>query len=396
MKLPWDWRGNVAFYGAKAAVLVAGGLFLSACAQIPAGFERTPIPSVAAQEVAAAMTLPASSPVATETLPAGALVAEAPATETPTTETPTTETPTADAPPIPFALSSPTSRAVVLLPTATPRPTAEATLQTVPVARILNRINVRSGPGTMYPVVGGLVPDARVEIVGRNDAADWWQVVFAQDATGWVSAPLVEVEGDPAVVTVPANIPTPPPTALPAPTAPSAPTPSETATDAIASATAAPTPSTAGMVFRVVDKRLWDVYENGGSLFGDSVTCGEKRQLVVTVLDEAGNRLNGVAVQVLYGAQEVYYTGSQGRGDGNAEFVLGGGQDVKVIRDTDGSDATSEVATGLSTNPAAIPFEQLINAQYCTDAQSCQRFVDAPGCFGHFSWTVTFQRERVP
>jgi hypothetical protein len=226
-----------------------------------------------------------------------------------------------------------------------------------------------------------------VAIAARNANSDWWQVQYAGTLLGWLYAPLVEVEGDPTQIALAADIPAPPPTATALP-------PADTpAPEAQPVATTAP-PAPAGTEFRVINKRLWDVYENGGSLFGDSVTCGEKRQLVVTVLDALGNRLNGVAVQVEYGAREVIYTGSQGRGDGNAEFVLGGGQDVRIIRDSDGSEVASEVATGLSTNPAAISFDQLIAAQYCTDATSCQRFVDAPGCFGHFSWTVTFQRNR--
>jgi hypothetical protein len=143
----------------------------------------------------------------------------------------------------------------------------------------------------------------------------------------------------------------------------------------------------------MVERRLWDVYENGGSLSGPTVICGEKRQLVVNVLDANGNRLNGVAVQALYGAQEIYVTGSQGKGDGVSEFVLGRGQDVKVIRDADGREVTSDVATGLVTEPAGIPYELLIAGRYCTDAASCKSFVDAPGCWGHYSWTVTFKRK---
>ena len=98
-------------------------------------------------------------------------------------------------------------------------------------------------------------------------------------------------------------------------------------------------------------------------------------------------------MQVQYGARETYVTGSQGKGDGVAEFVLGSGQDVKVIRDVDGSPATSDVATGISTNPANIPFDILMSAQYCQDAESCKHFGETYSCEGHFSWTVTFKRQ---
>ena len=97
-------------------------------------------------------------------------------------------------------------------------------------------------------------------------------------------------------------------------------------------------------------------------------------------------------MQVVYGAKEIFVTGSQGKGDGNAEFILGSGQDVLVIRDADGSEVSSEVATGLVTRPDAIPFENLIASRYCTDQNSCTSFVATAGCLGHYSWTVTFQR----
>ena len=156
------------------------------------------------------------------------------------------------------------------------------------------------------------------------------------------------------------------------------------------------TPAAAGSSnrFVLVEKRLWDPYENGGSLDGPSVHCGDGRELVVNVLDANGSRINGVAVQAQYGAREIIVTGAQGKGDGVAEFVLGGGQDVKVIRDNDGSPASSDLASGLSTNPQAIPHEILIAGQYCQDEATCRHFAENNGCLGHFSWTVTFQRQN--
>ena len=102
--------------------------------------------------------------------------------------------------------------------------------------------------------------------------------------------------------------------------------------------------------------------------------------------------MNGVAVQVQYGARETEVTGAQGKGAGNAEFVLGGGQDVRVIRDNTGASVTSDMATGLSTNPVGIGFDYLKAARYCTDEENCRHFVENNGCIGHFSWSVTFQQ----
>lgn len=296
------------------------------------------------------------------------------------------------------------SKVAMPLPTATPAPsTAQVALAlptptntppSTPQVSANKSINVRSGPGTDYPVIHALQTGAIAEVVGKNLDESWWQVSLADGTTGWVYASLVQTQGQIAAVAV-VDAPPPPPTATPtqAPTlvVESSPTPSEV----VAVATEAPTPqppTTDAPSFRVIEKRLWEVYENGGRLDGESVICGEKRQLVVTVIDPNGVRINGVAVQVQYGDKEIFVTGSQGKGDGNAEFVLGSGQDVAVLRDADGREANSEVATGLVTRPDVIPFPDLMAAHYCTDQASCESFVSNRGCYGHYSWTVTFQR----
>lgn len=272
------------------------------------------------------------------------------------------------------------------LPSPTPPPSP-------PQARSTGLVNVRSGPGTTFAIVASLAENDLVELLGKTPTGDWWQVRTAGGATGWVFAQLVEAQGDVSTVAVAANIPEPP-TPTPAAVAespavgasvPEAPTP-EAPTEA--------SPAPAGPDFRLVEKRLWDVYENGGSKDGPTVRCGEKRELHVFVRDANGNPLNGVAVQALLGAREIIVTGAQGKGDGKAEFVLGGGQDVTVIRDVDGREVTSDVAYGLTTDPRAIPFEYLIAGQYCTDEAACRAWIDSPfpPCYGHYSWSVTFQR----
>ena len=152
-------------------------------------------------------------------------------------------------------------------------------------------------------------------------------------------------------------------------------------------------PAADGPDFVVTERRLWDVYETGGQIQGDSVICGEKRELHVYVVDANGNKLNGVAVQAIYGAQEIFVTGDQGKGEGKVEFVLGAGQGVRVIRDADGREVTSESAEGMTTHSPEIPDEILIGAKYCTDKASCDRFNYSAGCWGHHSWTVTFKRK---
>ncbi|MCE7986969.1 MAG: SH3 domain-containing protein [Caldilinea sp. CFX5] len=248
-------------------------------------------------------------------------------------------------------------------PDPTTPPSAQPTIAATPLpaqqTTTANRnANLRAGPGTTYAVIGAVQAGQMLKLAGRNADESWYQLANGP----WIAAFLVGG--------APAPPPTPPTVA----------------------ATATPASPSSGNQYVLVQKRLLDPYENGGSLDGPSVHCGLSRRLIVNVLDANGNRVNGVAVQVLYGAREIIVTGSQGRGDGVAEFVLGGGQDVTVVRDANGQPVTSDVATNLSTNPANIPFDILQRAQYCQDEESCRRFAESNSCNGHFSWNVTFQR----
>ena len=50
---------------------------------------------------------------------------------------------------------------------------------------------MRAGPGTAFPVVGGLYREEQAALLGRNQAGDWLQVQLP-DSRGWIFAPLVE------------------------------------------------------------------------------------------------------------------------------------------------------------------------------------------------------------
>jgi hypothetical protein len=243
--------------------------------------------------------------------------------------------------------------------------------QVAETGRVNHNANLRAGPGTNYKIIGSARQGETVTISGTNATGTWLHLQTNQ----WIAAFLVDrLSADGATPVV-------------EPAAPAA---------ALATATPSATPAASnaapGRGFAVVERRLWDVYENGGSLDGPSVHCGDRRNLFVHVFDENGRRLNGVAVQAQYGAREIIVTGSQGEGDGVAEFVLGSGQEVKVIRDETGQPVASEAATGLSTNPQNIDHPSLIAAGYCQDGETCRAFGDGLGCIGHFSWTVKFQR----
>lgn len=143
-------------------------------------------------------------------------------------------------------------------PTPTPEPTATATEpptatseppsptpESKPVAVVSGtaQVNTRSGPGTAYPVVRQVTRGTELEIIGRNQAGDWWQICLERSGPGeacsssqaaWIVGRLVTVQGPTDSVAVAADIPAPP-TPRPQPTSPPAPptnTPAPTPTPA--------------------------------------------------------------------------------------------------------------------------------------------------------------------
>jgi uncharacterized protein YraI len=141
---------------------------------------------------------------------------EAVAGETPS---PPGDTPTATQ----VAVLTPVVTAITLLPPS-PTPTSPAASQ--PTLTTRTGLNVRSGPGTNYPVIGRLPENQSAPITGRNAAATWWQIPYplGSNTRGWVSGdpqftrasntesvPVVEAPSPPTSV---------PPTATPVPQLP--------------------------------------------------------------------------------------------------------------------------------------------------------------------------------
>ena len=248
------------------------------------------------------------------------------------------------------------------IPTATPEPK--------PMVVAGKTINVRGGPGTDYAVVGSLDNGDNVRIVAKNNAGDWWQIRLPNEVLGWVYNAIVSITGDTAGVPIAANIPAPPATSTPA----APPTP----------------PQPAGPDIRLIRHRLLTVQENEGSFDGTSIHCGGKHDLRVTVVDAAGNPLNGVTVRSIY-TNEEHVTGE--KGPGLVEFNLyPPGNGVSVVRDVDGRDVNSDSAEA-PTVVQSIPISELIAGGYCTNQQDCtQKIASNALCHGHYSWDVTFQR----
>lgn len=110
------------------------------------------------------------------------------------------------------ATPTPTPTPLVETPTPTPSPTSEPGL---PLVTATTNVNIRSGPGTAYPVLGLLQTGQTAEITGLSPDGNWWQIRFAGATAGrgWLAARYVTAHNT-------GNVPIVQPPALPPPTPP--------------------------------------------------------------------------------------------------------------------------------------------------------------------------------
>ena len=138
-----------------------------------------------------------ASPSPTQTATAAATLTPSPtatATQTPIPNSPTPQnSPTL--PPTYTLVPSPTA----IPATATPIPTQ--------IVVIVERLNVRQGPGVVYPPIAVLNAGERVNITGMNRNGDWWQICCVAGVTGWVFGESVLVEGDTSTIPIVLEIP---------------------------------------------------------------------------------------------------------------------------------------------------------------------------------------------
>ncbi|MGW8250413.1 MAG: SH3 domain-containing protein [Anaerolineales bacterium] len=90
-----------------------------------------------------------------------------------------------------------------------------------PTATAIEYVNVRSGPGTNYRVLGVAAPGASAEVTGVSADGQWWQVAiptqYSASGAGWVSASFVVTQNTGSVPVAeappapPAIATTPPP-----------------------------------------------------------------------------------------------------------------------------------------------------------------------------------------
>lgn len=97
-----------------------------------------------------------------------------------------TATPTIIVPPLDTSSPTPVVPAEVI---PAPTPAGQPVASSGPVVTALVGLNVRSGPGTGYPVIGRLVEGQTAPITGRNPQGTWWQISYSSDPgqRGWIS-----------------------------------------------------------------------------------------------------------------------------------------------------------------------------------------------------------------
>lgn len=172
--------------------------------------------------------------------------------------------------------TTPAAAAMRPLPDADGRPTAQ-------VAMTGSRLNVRSGPGTSFPIITKALPRELFIALGRNGDSTWVQleVPDVEGGIGWVAANFVAVSDPIATLPVVADVndaaqPVAP--AAPAPSALPQPTPAEPpATAAMTTATTAPAvqrTGPTGLSGKLVIQSSW-----GGTFHLYNLATGELRPL---------------------------------------------------------------------------------------------------------------------
>jgi uncharacterized protein YgiM (DUF1202 family) len=80
-------------------------------------------------------------------------------------------------------------------------PTPTPTTQPLSLGRVTAyALNVRTGPGTTYPIIGGLSLGDTVEVMGKNAAGTWLQIAYNgrgefNGQGSWIAAAYVDLTG---------------------------------------------------------------------------------------------------------------------------------------------------------------------------------------------------------
>jgi uncharacterized protein YraI len=283
-------------------------------------------------------------------------------------------------------------------------------------------VNVRSGPGTEYDLVGSAAAGETFDVVAKNAAGDWWQVCCVAGQNGWVYGELAAVQNGESVA-VAADVPAPV-AAAPGAAETAAPASDGTNTDAAPAAAApagaekptpapvaeaAPTPAPAAPAapydpgassagnfdpnaqYQIVHFKVLGLEENNGGIRDSSA----QHLIFLKVLDQAGNPLDGAVVRNLVGDKSEVVSGS--KAPGMAEITMY----YEPFKLAVASDPSGPVTSQVS-NQMGLIFPHLpdlvgklgdVNYEYgaCPTIDiKCQWPLSAI----HFSYEITFQKVR--
>lgn len=75
-------------------------------------------------------------------------------------------------------------------------------------------VNVRSGPGLNFELIGQLPGNSSARVVGRDETGEWWQIEYpeAENGLAWVADAVVEFSGNRNAVPLAVDQPSPTPT----------------------------------------------------------------------------------------------------------------------------------------------------------------------------------------
>ncbi len=345
---------------AKRLMLIAAtcvGLALPGCSP-PA----RPAPDATATGVVIARSMTSTLTAAPTTMPTYTYEAALPAT------------PTRVATERPSATLTATRFIPTLTPTPSPTPTPEGPAAIVEA----KTLNVRAGPGIGHPVIASAKKGDRLAVTGHNGNLTWLEIVTPGGRKGWVSASLVRPNAAAKEVGPAASIPTPPP--APPTSVPASPPPPAG-------------PATPALAYVVKSLRLRPIgHDIQGCDWGG-------HSIFVTVIDRAGNPLDGVRVHEVF-TGVIHVTGSQGKGSGLAEYDIyaggGGGGQLDIVDEA--GNRIGELSRGMSAGWPDI--DLMWDAGYC----SCKPHADRASCeadllnhtysfaWGHYVYEVIFQR----
>lgn len=150
--------------------------------------------------------------------------------------------------------------------------------------------------------------------------------------------------------------------------------------------TTPPVPTAPAVAFTVETTRMLTLQENQG--------CQGLHNAFVTVVDQAGNPLNGVTLALVWpDGRNVLMTGHKPEFPGQVVFDLYGDYYVTVVSDVGGQTVQSQQSSTITSHTPNN--SDLIRGGYCADENDCnarRNAVPQQLCFGSYSWAITFRR----